>query len=71
LWVKKAKISLQSPKAGFGARNKYGLLHEVRKNILLRVKKAKIDHQSPKTKFEAQNFTWIKKNILLGSKRRK
>jgi hypothetical protein len=55
-----------------------GILHGIRKYILLGVKKAQIDPQSPKTEFGAQhqygrviypsikNFTWSKKKYTFG-----
>jgi hypothetical protein len=51
LGVKKAKISLQSPKMEFETQKQY----EARKNILLGVEKLKISLQSPKTEFRLQN----------------
>jgi hypothetical protein len=60
-----------------------GILHVVRKTILLKVKKAKIGSQSPKIEFGAQNqygrvihisignLTYSKKNILLGVEKRR
>jgi hypothetical protein len=59
------------------------ILYILRKYILLGVKKANIGSQNPKTEFEAYNqygcvtypqiinFTWSKKNILLGVKKAK
>jgi hypothetical protein len=81
---------LFSPKTVFGIQNQYGgaihrsgILHEVRKNILLGVKKVKISVQSPKTEFEAKIsmivchvhrsgiLHGVRKNIHLGVKKAK